>query len=77
MANDLASSFAKRRMALPSSSRALGLEQIPEALLPAVVCKILLALALADVVLTVMLFTVGEIILSRALFKLHLRDQAY
>ena len=77
MAGDLASSFAKRRMALPSSSRALGLEQIPEALLPAVVCKSLLALALADVVLTVVLFTVGEIILSRALFKLHVRDQPY
>jgi hypothetical protein len=37
MAGDLGSSFIKRRMGLPSSSRALGLDQVPEALLPELV----------------------------------------
>src|SRR5207237_10456263 len=34
MAGDLFSSFCKRRLGLPSSSRASGLDQLPEALLP-------------------------------------------
>jgi CDP-2,3-bis-(O-geranylgeranyl)-sn-glycerol synthase len=77
MAGDLGSSFAKRRMGLPSSSRALGLDQIPEALLPALVCKSLLALTIVDIAVIVVLFTIGEILLSRLLFKLHVRDQPY
>jgi CDP-diglyceride synthetase len=39
MAGDLVSSFVKRRMGRPPSSRALGLDQIPESLLPALACK--------------------------------------
>jgi CDP-2,3-bis-(O-geranylgeranyl)-sn-glycerol synthase len=77
MAGDLGSSFIKRRMGLPSSSRALILDQVPEALLPALVCKSLLVLAIVDVALIVALFTVGEIVLSRLLFKLHVREQPY
>jgi CDP-2,3-bis-(O-geranylgeranyl)-sn-glycerol synthase len=77
MAGDLGSSFIKRRMGLPSSSRALGLDQVPEALLPALVCKSLLALTIVDIALIVALFTIGEMLLSRLLFKLHVREQPY
>ena len=77
MAGDLGSSFIKRRMGLPSSSRALGLDQVPEALLPALICKSLLSLTLVDIAVIVALFTVGEMLLSRLLFKLHVRDQPY
>jgi CDP-2,3-bis-(O-geranylgeranyl)-sn-glycerol synthase len=77
MAGDLGSSFVKRRMGLPSSSRALGLDQVPEALLPALICKSPLDLTVADIALIVALFTVGEILLSRLLFKLHVREQPY
>ena len=77
MAGDLGSSFIKRRMGLPSSSRALGLDQVPEALLPALVCKSLLALTIVDIAVIVALFTIGEMLLSRLLFKLHVRDQPY
>ena len=77
MAGDLASSFIKRRMGRPPSSRALGLDQIPESLLPALACKSLLALTVADVILIVALFSVGELVLSRLLFKLHIRDRPY
>ena len=50
MAGDLFSSFCKRRLGLPSSSRASGLDQIPEALLPLLACRNLLALTAADIV---------------------------
>ena len=77
MAGDLASSFVKRRMGYPPSSKALGLDQIPESLLPALACKGLLALTVADVISVVALFSVGEPLLSRLLFKMHIRKQPY
>ena len=39
MGGDLFSSFLKRRMKLPSSSRATGLDQVQESLFPAIACK--------------------------------------
>lgn len=39
MAGDLFSSFVKRRMRMIPSSRATGLDQIPEALFPLLVCR--------------------------------------
>jgi hypothetical protein len=39
MAGDLISSFVKRRLNFPSSSQALGLDQIPESLLPMLACR--------------------------------------
>lgn len=77
MVGDLISSFVKRRMRLPPSSMALGLDQVPESLLPALVYKSLTTFSLVDVVAVTMLFFVGELVLSRLLFKLHIRDQPY
>lgn len=44
MAGDMLSSFVKRRMKLPASSRANGLDQIPESLLPLWVSRQLLSI---------------------------------
>ena len=44
MAGDLLSSFVKRRLGRPSSSQALGIDQIPEALLPLLAVRETLAL---------------------------------
>ena len=77
MTGDLFSSFTKRRLGYPPSSRALGLDQIPESLLPALACKSLLALTFADLIFIVALFFVGELIMSRLLYKIHLRDKPY
>jgi hypothetical protein len=77
MAGDLISSFMKRRLHLAPSSRATGLDQIPESLLPLLFCWSLLALTLADVVITVALFFIGEILLSRLLYKLRIRGHPY
>jgi CDP-archaeol synthase len=77
MAGDLLSSFCKRRLGLPSSRRASGLDQIPESLLPLLACRNLLALTAADIVVCVVMFVVGEIVLSRLLYAVHLRDRPY
>jgi len=77
MAGDLTSSFVKRRLSRPPSSRALGLDQIPESLFPALACRGLLALTATDVIVVVALFCVGELALSYLLFKLHLRKEPY
>jgi CDP-diglyceride synthetase len=77
MAGDLFSSFCKRRLGLPSSSRASGLDQIPEALLPLLACRNLLALAAADIVVCVVMFVIGEVVLSRLLYAFRLRDRPY
>jgi hypothetical protein len=77
MAGDLLSSFLKRRRGLPPSSQALGLDQIPESLLPQFACIDPLGLTIADIVAGVVIFLVGELLLSRLLFKLKLRDRPY
>ena len=77
MAGDLISSFMKRRMGRPPSSRTLGLDQIPKSLLPALACKSLLALTAPDIILIVALFSLGGFILSRLLFKMHIRKEPY
>jgi CDP-2,3-bis-(O-geranylgeranyl)-sn-glycerol synthase len=77
MAGDLASSFIKRRIGYPSSGRALALDQIPEALLPAVAAMNLMALTIVDVIVVVALFSLGELALSRLLFRLRIRNRPY
>jgi CDP-diglyceride synthetase len=77
MAGDLFSSFLKRRMRLRASSRATGLDQIPESLFPLLVCRKTLALTAPDIVVIVALFFIGEVLLSRLLYKLRLRDRPY
>jgi CDP-diglyceride synthetase len=77
IAGDLCSSFVKRRMGLASSSKAIGLDQIPESLLPLLGARVFVPLGWLDVLIGVALFFVGELILSRILFDLDLRDRPY
>jgi hypothetical protein len=77
MAGDLFSSFVKRRLGLPASARATGLDQVPESLLPALACAHELELEWPDVVIVTALFFVGEIALSRLLYTLHIRARPY
>jgi CDP-2,3-bis-(O-geranylgeranyl)-sn-glycerol synthase len=77
MAGDLFSSFVKRRLNLPPSSQALGLDQIPESLLPMLACRDALSLTVIDIALGVGVFFAGELVLSRLLFRAHLRDEPY
>lgn len=77
MLGDLFSSFLKRRMGLAASARAVGLDQIPESLFPLLACRLLLPLTMLDIAAATILFFVGEIVLSRLLFRLHLRERPY
>jgi CDP-2,3-bis-(O-geranylgeranyl)-sn-glycerol synthase len=77
MLGDLISSFLKRRLGLPASAMALGLDQIPESLLPLIALWPILALTLADAVVILAAFFTGELLLSRLLYRLHVRDRPY
>jgi len=77
MGGDLLSSFVKRRLNRPPSSRAIGLDQIPESLLPLLGCIDRLNLTVLDVLAGVLIFLVGELLASRLLFKMNLRDRPY
>jgi CDP-2,3-bis-(O-geranylgeranyl)-sn-glycerol synthase len=77
MAGDLMSSFVKRRMKLASSSMALGIDQIPEALVPAIVARSFMPLTGLEILLTTVLFFGGELLASRILFALKVRDRPY
>jgi hypothetical protein len=77
MAGDLVSSFVKRRLALAPHSRATGLDQIPESLLPLLACRGALGLSGLDIAIGVAIFFVGELVLSVLLFKAHIREQPY
>ncbi len=77
MAGDLFSSFLKRRMNMAPSSQAIGLDQIPESLFPALACQSMLGLNALDIAAIIVLFFFGEIALSHLLFNLHVRDRPY
>jgi len=77
MAGDLFSSFLKRRMKLAPSSRAIGLDQVPESLFPILACRRSYSLTAFDTVVAVAAFFIGEIVISRILYKFRLRDRPY
>lgn len=77
LVGDMASSFTKRRLAIASSGQALGLDQVPESLLPALVAAGPLGLGVVDVVAVTVIFFVGELALSQILYRLKIRDRPY
>ena len=77
MVGDLLSSFIKRRLGMPVSSQAPGLDQVPEALLPLAVYAGPLGLLWYEVVLLVAAFWILEVFLSRLLYRLHIRNHPY
>lgn len=77
MAGDVASSFVKRRMGLPPSSMAIGLDQIPESFFPLLAVRLLLPVTIVDIVVGTALFFAGSLVVSRILFTLGLRDEPY
>jgi CDP-2,3-bis-(O-geranylgeranyl)-sn-glycerol synthase len=77
MAGDLLSSFIKRRVGVVTSGRAPALDQLPEALLPLVVCRDALGLDIGGVLLGAAIFWGGNAGLSPLLYRLGVRDQPY
>jgi CDP-2,3-bis-(O-geranylgeranyl)-sn-glycerol synthase len=77
MSGDLFSSFLKRRMGLSASSRALGLDQVPESLFPLLACRGTLSLTISDIAVCVLAFFLCEVVISRLLYKFRVRDRPY
>jgi hypothetical protein len=77
MAGDCLASFLKRRLGLGVSSMALGLDQIPESLLPAISLRGYIQLSAIDILMVVLMFFFGELALSRVFFRLGLRERPY
>jgi hypothetical protein len=77
MAGDLISSFTKRRMGLKPGSQALGIDQIPEALIPLLLVRRLYGLTHIEIACAVAVFVAAELVASRFLFKIHLREHPY
>jgi CDP-2,3-bis-(O-geranylgeranyl)-sn-glycerol synthase len=77
MAGDLFSSFLKRRLNLWPGDRATGLDQIPESLVPLLVCRLQLSLTTLDIAVVVVAFFLGEVLLSLLFYRLHLRERPY
>ncbi len=77
MLGDLLSSFVKRRVKLPPSSRARVLDQLPEALLPTLVLAHEVGLSVGEVTVVVVVFFLFAITLSPMLFILGIRERWY
>ena len=77
MLGDLLSSYIKRRLGKPTSSQAIILDQLPEALLPLIVGRCLLEYSWAAVLLISLLFMLTELAGSPLLFKLGIRNKPY
>ena len=77
MLGDLLSSFVKRRLGMPPSSMALGLDQVPESLFPALLVGGQFGLTWQSTIGVVVAFIVLELILSRILFALNIRKRPF
>ncbi len=77
MIGDVLSSFLKRRFHLAPSSKATGLDQIPDSLFPLLACRSTLSLTAFDIAIGCAIFFVGEVLLSRFFYWLRLRDRPY
>lgn len=77
MTGDLLASFIKRRLGNVESSRARGLDTVPESLLPLCLLKEPLALNFIEIILVAGLFFLCEEFVSPVLYRLHIRNQPY
>jgi CDP-diglyceride synthetase len=77
MVGDALSSFVKRRLALAPGEMAVGLDQIPECLLPLLAVAREYRLGWDDVLALVAAFTLFDILVSRLLYRVHLRKRPY
>ena len=77
MTGDALASFVKRRLGVATSGRAIGLDQIPEALLPLLVVQSALDLSMVQILGVTTAFFVLGLPLARLAYRLKLRDRPY
>ncbi len=73
MLGDLLSSFMKRRMGIPPSGRMMGVDQVPESLLPLLILRKELELGFTEIAMVVVTFVLLDEVLSRWLYRWELR----
>lgn len=77
LAGDALSSFIKRRLGVPPSGRAFGIDQVPEALLPMLALRATLGLSWPVVLGVTLAFLLLETPAARVSYRLGLRDRPY
>lgn len=77
MLGDCLSSFIKRRLGYSTSSRARGLDTLPESLLPTLVLQQSLGLGLIEIILIALIFFLLEEFVSPILYQWHIRKRPY
>jgi CDP-2,3-bis-(O-geranylgeranyl)-sn-glycerol synthase len=77
MLGDALSSFAKRRLGLEPGDRAIGLDQVPESLLPLLVLMGPYGLDWLDLASLVLAFTLFSLLVSRILYSFKLRKRPH
>jgi CDP-2,3-bis-(O-geranylgeranyl)-sn-glycerol synthase len=77
MLGDLMASFIKRRLGFAPSSQAIGLDQIPESLVPLLAIAPFFDLKLWSIFIIVLAFSIVVPLLSRLFFLLGIRRRPY
>lgn len=77
MAGDMISSLIKRRFGLNSSAQVIGLDQVPEALIPLLAVKVRFGLEYLQVLMAVLVFLVLGLLVSRLLYRWIIRTHPY
>ncbi len=77
MLADLLTSFLKRRLRIAASGRAPLLDQVPESLLPLLAVRAGLDLQWVEILGVVVAFLLLDLLLSRLLYRLHIRRHPY
>jgi hypothetical protein len=77
MAGDVLSSFLKRRLGRPPSSQAIGLDQLPESVLPLLAGSQALSLTGLDIAIAIAAFFIGELVFARLFYSIGWRDEPY
>lgn len=77
MSGDLISSFIKRRLHKPASTKVTFLDQVPESLLPAFGAIYYYPLGLIHIIVISLSFTIIDILVSKILYQFGIRKKPY
>lgn len=77
LVGDALSSFIKRRMNRPSSSRAVGIDQIPEAVVPLIFGFFYLGYSVETVLIVTLSFFLLNILVSPVLYQMGIRKRPH
>jgi len=77
MTGDLISSFVKRRRGLKPSDQSLGLDQLPESIIPSIYALVVLGLEWWWAILLPLSFMLIQILISKPLYWFKIRKRPY